>query len=395
VGVEAQAFRFIRERLDQANLFAFGIGSSVNRGLIEGMARAGLGEPFVVARPEKAAAEAEKLRHTIERPVLTDIEVRIQGFDAYDVAPEKMPDLLAERPLLLFGKYRGDKPGQITITGRNGRGKFVNSIDLRPADARQENAALRALWARKWVEILEDELHMGGGEEVESAITGLGLGYSLLTPFTSFVAVDSQVANRTGQLDTVRQVLPMPEGVSNLAIGSSGAGQGVAGVAHAAGAPAAFPQRSMKRAEAQRMVAPAPASAEPSSPISELASIARADGKGKAGRDLAKSSGKVAQDEKAPVCSVKVIPGKSHSLGDSKALLAVTRRVAEQQGCAKAGSTLRLRITVDATGKIAKAERLAGDEILAAAIAGKLTGQSSATTAKSAPEGTLEVTIKF
>jgi len=62
VGVEAQAFRFIRERLDHANLFAFGIGSSVNHGLIEGMARAGLGEPFVVACPEKAAAEAEKLR---------------------------------------------------------------------------------------------------------------------------------------------------------------------------------------------------------------------------------------------------------------------------------------------------------------------------------------------
>ena len=397
VGVEAQAFRFIRERLDQANLFAFGIGSSVNRGLIEGMARAGLGEPFVVARPEKAAAEAEKLRHMIERPVLTDIEVRMQGFEAYDVAPEKVPDLLAERPLLLFGKYRGDRPGQIAITGRSGRGKFVNSIDLRPADARQENAALRALWARKWVEILEDELHMGGGQEVETAITGLGLAYSLLTPFTSFVAVDSQVANRSGQVETVRQPLPMPEGVSNLAIGSKGGGQGLGGIAysHATGAPAAFPQRSMKRAEAQRMVAPAPASAEPSPPMSELASTARADGKGKAGRDLAKTSDKVAQDEKAPVCSVKVIPGKSHRLGDSKALLAVIRRVAEQQGCAKAGSAIQLRITVDATGKITKAERLAGDQAVAAAISGKLTGASSATTANAAPEGTLEVTIKF
>jgi len=395
VGVEAQAFRFIRERLDQANLFAFGIGSSVNRGLIEGMARAGLGEPFVVARPEKAAAEAEKLRHMIERPVLTDIEVRMQGFDAYDVAPEKVPDLLAERPLLLFGKYKGDRPGQITITGRNGRGKFGNSIDLRPADARAENAALRALWARKWVEILEDELHMGGGQEVEAAITGLGLGYSLLTPFTSFVAVDSQVANRSGQVETVRQPLPMPEGVSNLAIGSGGPGLGGIAYSHATGAPAAFLQRSMKRAEAQRAYAPAPASVAPSNPISELSSTARANGKSRAGNDLAKSSDEVARDRKTPVCSVKVIPGKSHSLGDSAALLAVIRRVAEQQGCAKAGRTLRLRITVDATGRVTKVERLAGDQILAAAITGKLTGASSTTTAKSAREGMLEVTIKF
>jgi hypothetical protein len=71
--------------------------------------------------------------------------------------------------------------------------------------------------------------------------------------------------------------------------------------------------------------------------------------------------------------------------------------VAEQQGCpqAKPGSTLRLRITVDGAGKITKAERLAGDAAVATAITNKLTGESSATLAQAAPEGTLEVTIGF
>ena len=403
VGVEAQAFRFIRERLDQANLFAFGIGTSVNRGLIEGMARAGLGEPFVVARPEKAAAEAEKLRHMIERPVLTDLEVRMQGFDAYDVAPDKVPDLLAERPLLIFGKYKADRPGRIEITGRNGRGKFAHTVDLRPADARQENAALRALWARKWVEILEDELHMGGGQEVEDVITGLGLGYSLLTPFTSFVAVDSQVVNRSGNLETVRQPLPMPEGVSNLAIGSNGPAQGVASFAYsqAIGVPAAASRHALKKTESQQMYAPAPAIAAPISMPKEPAAETRAASKGGSARVSADSSdeaeNKTGKDKKGQTCSVKLTPGKGQSLSDSKALLAVIRRVAEQQGCAQAkpGRVLRLRITVDGAGKIARVERLAGDEAVATAIANKLTGESSATVAKAAPEGTLEVTIRF
>jgi Ca-activated chloride channel homolog len=394
VGVEAQAFRFIRERLDQANLFAFGIGTSVNRGLIEGMARAGLGEPFVVSRPEKAAAEAEKLCHMIERPVLTDIEVRMQGFDAYDVAPEKVPDLLAERPLLLFGKYKGDRPGKIEITGRSGRGKFGHSIDLRPADARQENAALRALWARKWVEILEDELHMGGGQEVQDVITGLGLGYSLLTPFTSFVAVDSQVVNRGGTAETVRQPLPMPEGVSNLAIGS-GAGQTL-GYVHAAGMPAAASRHQLRKSEPQLMYGLEPAFPAPTSILKAASEVRPAGKEGKA-RALADSNNRTTQDEKTPLCTVKVTPGKSQNLSDSKALLTVIRRVTAQQGCsqAKPGSTLRLRITVDGAGKIAKVERLNGDEAIATAIANKLTGESSTTTAKAAPEGTLEVTIKF
>jgi Ca-activated chloride channel homolog len=382
VGVEAQAFRFIRERLDQSNLFAFGIGSSVNRALIEGMARAGLGEPFVVLRPEKAAAEAEKLRHMIERPVLTDIQVHVQGVDTYDVAPEKVPDLLAERPLLLFGKYKGDKPGKIEITGRSGRGKFGNSIDLRPADARKENAALRALWARKWVEVLEDELHMGGGQEVEDAITGLGLGYSLLTPFTSFVAIDSQVVNRGGKSETVRQPLPLPEGVSNLAVGD--AENSLAEKAYAA------PSGALRMAPSPLMKHKTAAEAAPAEPASS-------QGLGGMGAARAKREDKDKADEKKAACTVKLVPGKLHNLADIKPLLAAIRQAIEQANCAQAkpGSTLRLRLTIDSAGKISKTERLDGDQAVAATLIGKLVGLTSSVTPQNASEGTAEITVKF
>src|SRR5690606_36095403 len=48
VTVEREAFELVRRNLDKANLFSFGIGSSVNRHLMEGLARAGMGEPFVI-----------------------------------------------------------------------------------------------------------------------------------------------------------------------------------------------------------------------------------------------------------------------------------------------------------------------------------------------------------
>jgi len=226
VGVEAQAFRFIRERLSEANLWAFGIGSSVNRGLIEGMARAGQGEPFVVLRPEKAAAEAEKLRAYIEQPVLSGVRVAFSGFDAYEVAPQKLPDLMARRPLVLFGKYRGSAGGRIEVKGSSGGGPMRQVVDVRAADVRAENAALRWLWARRWVETLDDERAMGAGQAAEDGITALGLDYRLLTAFTSFVAIDSQVVNAGGQGQNVRQPLPMPEGVSNNAVGEKEAKAG-------------------------------------------------------------------------------------------------------------------------------------------------------------------------
>jgi len=221
VTVEAQAFRFIRKRLGEANLFSFGIGSSVNRALIEGMSRAGMGSPFVVLDKTQAADKAAKLRKYIESPLLTNIKVSFQGVDVYDAVPEAMPDLMAARPLILFGKYRGSGKGSIRVVGAQGTGMFQRAMELDPATAQVGNRPLRALWARNWVEQLMDQYNaIGGDEDIKNAVINLGLGYSLLTQFTSFIAIDSRVANTTGQISSVKQPLPLPKGVSNLAVPS-------------------------------------------------------------------------------------------------------------------------------------------------------------------------------
>ena len=87
VTVEREAFELVRSNLSQANVFSFGIGSSVNRHLMEGLARAGMGEPFIVTQPAQAAAEAERFRRMIESPVLTSVKARFEGLDVYDVEP--------------------------------------------------------------------------------------------------------------------------------------------------------------------------------------------------------------------------------------------------------------------------------------------------------------------
>jgi Ca-activated chloride channel family protein len=50
-------------------------------------------------------------------------------------------------------------------------------------------------------------------------IKQLGLDYNLLTEFTSFVAIDSLPRNVGDQSTTIRQPLPLPQGVSDLAVG--------------------------------------------------------------------------------------------------------------------------------------------------------------------------------
>jgi Ca-activated chloride channel family protein len=220
VTVETEAFDVIRESLGQANLFAFGIGSGVNRYLIEGMARVGQGEPFVVTNEDEAAERAEALRRYIEAPVLTKARLSATGFEIYDMEPPGIPDVLAQRPVIVFGKWRGRRTGQLTLRGLAGDGPFERSFDLSKVRPAPNNAALSYLWARGRIARLDDYQRLANDPDRVKEITQLGLDYHLLTAYTSFIAVDEVVRNtRPEDAQTVRQPLPLPQGVSNLAVG--------------------------------------------------------------------------------------------------------------------------------------------------------------------------------
>jgi Ca-activated chloride channel family protein len=220
VTVEREAFELVRKNLSQANVFSFGIGSSVNRHLMEGLARAGMGEPFIITKPEQAAAEAARFRRMIESPVLTSVKARFEGLDVYDVEPAQLPDVLGERPVVVFGKWRGEARGQVVIEGESASGPYRNAIAV-GAHIGQDTAALRLLWARHRIASLSDQESLEGGDSQRKRITDLGLQYNLLTQYTSFLAVDHVVRNPAPQdTPSVNQPSPMPQGVSNLAIGA-------------------------------------------------------------------------------------------------------------------------------------------------------------------------------
>jgi len=224
VTVEEEVFDLIRKNIGRANLFAFGIGSSVNRQIIEGMAHVGMGEPFILTRPEEALSQAERFREMIQSPVLTRIKIDFNGFSVSEVEPAGVPDLFAERPIILFGKWRGQPQGKITLTGLSGEGPFREVIEMKGIIPLKTNRALRYLWARHRITILSDFNQLRSDDRRIREITELGLTYNLLTAYTSFVAVDTEIRNQGGTATTVKQPLPLPQGVSDYAVGGNGKG---------------------------------------------------------------------------------------------------------------------------------------------------------------------------
>jgi len=245
VDVEAEAYALVRENLGDANLFAFGIGTAVNRELMERLARAGKSEAVIVDNEHRAAAAAEKLRKMIEAPVLTHVRATIApaastiddtsdtsdtGDASVSSATSKnfpLPDVHSQRPIILCAKWPSgvdERTGVIHISGQSGAGPW--SADARAADAVNLNGrgTLALLWARERLWDLKD-LHAQrvDAEKQKTAIVELGLKYNLLTPFTSFVAVDMtpRISEKAAaQAKKVTQALPLPQGVSEQAVGA-------------------------------------------------------------------------------------------------------------------------------------------------------------------------------
>ncbi len=220
IAAEKEVFGLIADNLNQNNLFAFGIGSSVNRYLIEGLAKAGLGEPFVVTDPNSAGYAAKQFREYIQAPLLTGINIDYDQFDTYDVEPKVVADLFARRPLVICGKWRGAPVGTVAMTGYTGNGAYEQKYIVSPhLVSPGATRALPYLWARTRLARLADFSTHDSDEHTRSAVTQLGLNYNLLTQYTSFVAVHEKVRNTEETAEDVDQPLPLPRGVSNLAVG--------------------------------------------------------------------------------------------------------------------------------------------------------------------------------
>lgn len=210
---------FIRENIGQANVFTFGIGSSVNRELLESVARAGGGEPVVVTSVKEAALSAERFREMISSPVLAKIRIEGEGVELSGVEPNPHGDVFARRTMIVTGKWRGEPKGKIVVRGIAANGQpFEKAVDLAEAAASggTDHPALPVLWARERVRHLVDQ--GTADKRTVKEITELGLGYSLLTPYTSFLAVDETPREITSVAKRVTQPVPLPQGVGESAV---------------------------------------------------------------------------------------------------------------------------------------------------------------------------------
>lgn len=216
IGNDPELLAFTKEHLNNSRIFPLGVGSSVNRYLLEEMAVLGKGAVQYVRWNESEESLKKVINRfydRISRPVLTDLAVDWNGLDVEELSPAFVPDLFAGQPLLLHARYGKAGSAPVTIKGKMLGKPWRMTVNVTLPEAEAANAAQGPLWARSRITDLE-RLNLGGeSADNREKIIALALEHKLVTRFTSFVAVDETVVPNDGKKPLVVPVeAELPEG---------------------------------------------------------------------------------------------------------------------------------------------------------------------------------------
>jgi Ca-activated chloride channel family protein len=207
------------QKHQNARVFAFGIGSSVNHFLLDKMAEAGRGEVEYVALNDDGSAAARRFHERVRNPLLTDISIDWNGLPVADVYPQRIPDLFSAKPVVVTGRFTAPGRAMIRLKGKMAGEDFVREVPVELPETMASHDVLASLWARARVDNLMGQDFEGlQGEnmraDLKDTITQLGIEYRLMTQFTSFVAVEEMIVTDGGQPRRIDVPVEVPEGVN-------------------------------------------------------------------------------------------------------------------------------------------------------------------------------------
>ena len=175
----------------KARVFVFGVGHDVNTRLLDTLAQETRGDRDYVQPGEDIEQKTSALFTKLSGPVMTDLQLAIDGIAVSDQEPRLLPDLFVQGQLAVVGRYRGEGHRAIRLQGRIGkdRREYVFEATF-PASARTHDW-LPSLWAQKRVAALLDAIRLNGQQqELVAEVTRLGKEFGIVTPYTSHLVVE-------------------------------------------------------------------------------------------------------------------------------------------------------------------------------------------------------------
>ena len=213
IGNEAEILAAVHEKLGDTRIFSFGVGTSVNRYLLDRMAKLGKGAVAYVGLNDSSSEVVDLFYDRISHPALTDVSIDWGNLEVSDVYPRTIPDLFVGRPIVITGRFKGQRSTTIRVAGRVGNLDKEISIPVKLNDASSTHPGIACVWARKRIEDLATQATYDKSTDLPGEIKQVALDYGLMSAYTAFIAVDSSRQTAGDHGVTVAVPVPVPEGV--------------------------------------------------------------------------------------------------------------------------------------------------------------------------------------
>ncbi|CAN5431078.1 hypothetical protein BH09CHL1_BH09CHL1_04300 [soil metagenome] len=191
---------------DDIRLFSFGVGDDVDTILLDTLSQQHHGASAYVRPEESIDAAVGELYGKISTPVLTDVELEIQGATVEDLYPNPLPDLYAGSQTVIAGKYRAGGPVTIVLHGKVNGEMQAFTYEGQSLATGPGVEGLSRLWATRKIGYLLTQIRLyGESEEWVQAIVDLSVRYGIVTPYTSYLITEDDILTSQGRADAAKE----------------------------------------------------------------------------------------------------------------------------------------------------------------------------------------------
>ncbi len=209
---------------DNVRIFTFGVGDDVDTFLLDAIVRDHSGAATYVRPGERIDEDVASLYNKVSAPVLTNVELEIDGARVSQMFPAQMTDLFAGNQLTVVGRFT-DAADDISVrlSGEvNGEAQtFVYDGFSFPERAGGEPFIAR-LWATRQIGDLLNQIRLNGeNPELVDSVVNLSVRYGIITPYTSFLIEEDDILSQTGRAAALEDFEQQARSLSQNAVGGA------------------------------------------------------------------------------------------------------------------------------------------------------------------------------
>lgn len=206
---EKDILKIVKKDLWKNRVFALWVDAAPNRYLLDNISLAWKWKTTYILWDDNIDKKIEEFYKTFSSPILTDLKIDFSSINAFDIVPKEIPDLYFGQPIKITWKYKwtifwdisGEK--EIKISWKNGNNEYLETIKINVPKSDEKNSSLPSYWARQKIDQIYSENLFEKNKNLEEEITALGLNYSIMSEFTSFIAIDENSKATSNESKTI------------------------------------------------------------------------------------------------------------------------------------------------------------------------------------------------